>query len=180
MTDLKEKFNKDIIKLILKEGNFKNIYAVPRLEKVVVSTKIGRVKDNAETIKKISKEMEEITGQKAKINKSKHAVSSFKLRVGEPVGLTVTLRNRRMYDFIFRLCNVALPRVRDFHGLSKKGFDGRGNYSLGVSEYIIMPEVEYENVSDIFGFQVNICTTAKNNEEGYLLLKNLGFPFEKK
>jgi len=159
--------------------NIENICSVPRLKKVVVSAKTGAYKEDLDAVLSIQQELAEICGQKPKINRSRKAVSSFKLRIGQPVGLTVTLRGEKMYDFVSRLTNVALPRVRDFKGLKRAAFDGHGNYTVSIEEHVIMPEVKYEGNSRVFGFQVNINTTAANDKEAELLLNKLGFPFEK-
>lgn len=179
MSELKEKFNNIIIAELKNELGLKNVSAVPRITKVVVSAKTGAIKEDRDAVLSLSREMAEIVGQQPKINLSRKAVSSFKLRIGQPVGITATLRGVRMYDFINKLTNVALPRVRDFKGLSRSGFDGHGNYSIGISEHIIMPESKYEGTTKVFGFQVNINTTAQNDEQGLALLSKLGFPFEK-
>ncbi|MEK9156058.1 MAG: 50S ribosomal protein L5 [Patescibacteria group bacterium] len=179
MEKLKEKFEKELKPRLMKELGKANVYEVPRVEKVVVSTGVGAVKEDKEMISRIAGEIARITGQQPKINQSRRSVSAFKLRTGQVVGLTVTLRGDRMYDFIAKLINVALPRVRDFRGTLLKSFDGRGNYSLGIREYSIFPEVRYENIPMMFGLEVNIKTTAKNSEEARALLTALGFPFEK-
>lgn len=179
MEKLAKKFNTVILPALQKELGIKNISAVPKIVKVVVSSGIGDFKDDDKAIEKIANELKLICGQKAKINHSKKAVSSFKLRIGQPIGLTITLRGEKMFDFIDKLVNTALPRVRDFRGLLKKGFDGHGNYCIGIKEYSIFPEVKYEDISINFGFQINIKTTAKSDDEARVLLKLLGFPFEK-
>lgn len=179
MQTLKEKFDANIRNELKSKLGFKSIERTPKILKVVVSCGVGKFKEDEKAIEKIAKEIATVTGQTAKINKSRKAVSAFKLRIGQPVGLTVTLRGMKMYDFVYRLVNIALPRVRDFKGLSRSGFDGEGNYSLGIEEYTIMPEVKYEEVSENFGFQVNINTSAKDNNECEALLSALGFPFEK-
>lgn len=180
MEKLITRYNEIVRPELKKILSVKNINQVPAIEKVVVSTGTGDFKDDDKTIAKISGEISKITGLKPKLNLSKKAVSAFKLRIGQPVGLTVTLRGERMYDFIDRLVNIALPRVRDFRGLPLNAFDGQGNYTIGIREYSIFPEIKYEDITQNFGFQVNIKTTAKNNEEAQKLLANLGFPFEKK
>ncbi len=180
MEKLIQKYNKEIAPKLKKELGLKNNFLIPKIIKVTVSAGIGDFKDDDAAIKKISDELAKITGQKPKLNLSKKAVSSFKLRIGQPVGLTVTLRGEKMYDFIDRLVSVALPRVRDFRGLSKKGFDGNGNYSIGIREYMIFPEVKYEEATRPFGFQVNIKTNTENDEQAKLLLSEIGFPFERK
>lgn len=179
MENLKVKFEKDIRPALMKKLNKKTIDATPKIIKIVVSAKTGRIKEDDNAIKKMQTDLSIICGQHAKINLSKKAVSSFKLRIGQPVGLSCTLRGIKMYDFVTRFVNTALPRVRDFKGLKAKGFDGKGNYSIGVTEHTIVPEIKYENVTNVFGFQINIHTTARNDAECMELLKTLGFPFEK-
>ena len=179
MEKLVEKYNKEIKQNLMRELNKKNVFDIPRLEKVVVSVGIGDYKEQKEVIEKFAAELTRITGQKPKTNMSKKAVSAFKLRIGQPVGLTVTLRGARMFDFIDRLINLSLPRVRDFRGISKNAFDGNGNYSIGIREYSIFPEVRYENISTMFGLGISLKTSAKNKEEALALLTALGFPFEK-
>lgn len=180
MEKLINRYNKEIKDYLKKELNLKNVFEIPKMEKIVISAGIGQFKDDDKMVAKIASEMSKITGLKAKTNLSRKAVSAFKLRIGQPVGITTTLRGERMYDFIDRLVNVALPRVRDFHGLSLTAFDGKGNYTVGIKEYAIFPEIKYEDVTQNFGFQINIKTTAKNNEAAKKLLDALGFPFEKK
>lgn len=180
MDKLITKFNRDISASLQKELSLKNKFLIPKILKVVVSAGIGDYKEDDSAVKKITEELTRITGQKPHLNLSKKAVSAFKLRIGQPVGLTVTLRGEIMYDFVDRLINVALPRVRDFRGLSNKGFDGNGNYSIGIKEYMIFPEVKYEDATRPFGFQININTNVKNDNETRALLTSLGFPFEKK
>jgi len=179
MSELREKFNKVIRPAIMKEMNLKSIEAAPKIIKIVVSAKTGRIKEDDKAIAKMQAELSTICGQRAKINISRKAVSAFKLRIGQPVGLTCTLRGNKMYDFVTRFVDSALPRVRDFKGLPVKGIDSNGNYSIGVSEHTIIPEIKYESVSNVFGFQINIHTTARDKESCYRLLKSLGFPFEK-
>lgn len=179
MEKLIEKYNKSIIPELKKELSKKNIMQVPRLIKVVVSSGVGDFKEDDKAIEKISLELSKITGLHPKINRSRKAVSAFKLRIGQPVGITATLRGEKMYDFLDRLVGVALPRVRDFRGLLNKAFDGMGNYSIGIKDYSIFPEIKYEDVTTPFGFQVNIKTNCKNNEDSKALLVKLGFPFEK-
>lgn len=180
MEKLEKQFNDSIIKDLKTSLKKKNIQEVPRIEKVIVSTGTGDFKEDKKAIEKIAAEMAKITGQKAKINLSRKAVSAFKLRIGQPVGLTVTLRGERMYDFITRLVNVALPRVRDFKGVKATSFDGQGNYSLGLKDYSIFPEIKYEDITINFGLEVCIKTTANNKEDAKALLEKMGFPFEKK
>lgn len=180
MQKLYKKFNKIVIKELQKDLKKENIYEVPRVLKVVVSTGIGNFKEDEKMIAKISSDLTDITGQKPKINKAKKAVSAFKLRIGQPIGLTVTLRGERMYDFIDRLVNVALPRVRDFRGIKEKAFDGRGNFVIGIKDQSIFPEVKQEESTLQFGFQINIRTSARDDAEAKKLLIYLGFPFSKK
>lgn len=172
-------YKKEIAGALKKELNYSNNFEVPIIQKVVVSTGIGDFKEDKKAIEKIGEEFSRITGQKAKVNLSRKAVSAFKLRIGQPVGLTVTLRGERMYDFINRLVNVALPRVRDFRGLSLTSFDQQGNYSIGLKDYTIFPEVKYEEVTSPFGLEINIKIRAKAQEDAKLLLSKLGFPFKK-
>ena len=179
MSQLKEKFNNTIIQELKDELALSSVSAVPRVLKVVVSAQTGSIKEDRDAIESIRKELGDIVGQMPKVNLSRKAVSAFKLRIGQPVGLTATLRGTKMYDFLTRLTNVALPRVRDFKGLSRGSFDGRGNYSIGITEHVIMPEAKYEGSSRVFGFQINITTTAKDDKQAEALLTKLGFPFEK-
>lgn len=179
MEKLHIQFTKEIMPAIKAKLDKKNDYEVPRIEKVIVASGIGDYKEDKGAIEKISAEFAKITGQKPKINRSRKAVSAFKLRIGQPVGLTVTLRGERMYDFLSRLVNVALPRVRDFRGLKKDAFDGQGNYSIGLRDYSIFPEIKYEDITINFGLQIVIKTTARNADQARVLLESLGFPFEK-
>jgi len=177
MTKLSEKFNKEIRPSLQKELGYKSIEATPKLEKVVVSAGVGEINEDKKKLLEVEKVLAKITGQKPKRNVSVKAVSAFKLRIGQVVGYTVTLRDQKMYDFISRLANAAIPRIRDFKGLSNGGFDRQGNYCLGVREHTIIPEIKHEETLFPFGFQVNIKTTAENDEEAKLLLEKLGFPF---
>lgn len=179
MEKLIEKYNKVIISALKKELSKGNTMEVPKLEKIVISSGVGDYKEDDKAIEKISAELSKLAGLKPKINRSRKAVSAFKLRIGQPIGLTVTLRGEKMFDFIDRLVNVSIPRVRDFRGLSNKSFDGKGNYSIGIKDYSIFPEIKYEDITKVFGFQINIKTNCKNNEDAKALLIKLGFPFEK-
>ena len=179
MEKLAENFNKVIVGKLKEDLHKKNVFEVPRIEKIVIASGTGDYKEDDKMIEKIVTEISKIAGQKAKVNKSRKAVSAFKLRIGQPVGVSVTLRGVRMYDFIEKLVNIALPRVRDFRGLSLKSFDNAGNYSIGIRDYAIFPEIKYEDVSVNFGLEVNIKTTAKDKEDAKALLDSLGFPFEK-
>lgn len=162
-----------------KDLNCGNSFEVPRIEKVVVSAGVGDWKEDKNAIDHISGEVAKITGAKPKVNKSTKAVSAFKLRIGQPVGLTTTLRGERMYDFISKFVNVALPRIRDFRGVSASSFDTVGNFSIGVRDYAIFPEIKYEEVKENFGLEVNFKIKARNKDEAKALLDKLGFPFKK-
>lgn len=175
---LQEKYEKTIVPELKKALTEENLHALPTLKKVSVSVGIGSmVGSGNKDFSHIEKNLASITGQKPYLRKARKAISNFKLRAGMPVGLTVTLRGRRMYDFVERLANVALPRVRDFQGISVRGFDGQGGYSLGIKESSIFPEIRSDDVSKTHGLQVNISTNAQSNKEAYLLLKSLGLPF---
>jgi large subunit ribosomal protein L5 len=179
MKNSANKIEMDLNKRLGTKLGLTNPHQIPKVSKVVISCGIGNFKEDKNAIKSVSDDLTSITGQKPKVNLSKKSVSAFKLRENQPVGLTVTLRGKRMYDFLSKLTNVAMPRIRDFKGLSKKAFDGKGNYCVGLTEHVIMPEIKYDTVSVAFGFQVNIRTTASDNEKAKLLLSELGFPFEK-
>ncbi len=179
MEKLIEKFNKSIKSELKKALNKKNDFQIPGIKKVVVSCGIGGYKEDKNAVEHISNEIARITGQKPKMNLSRKAVSAFKLRIGQPVGLTVTLRGERMYDFITKLVNIALPRVRDFRGISAKSFDNKGNYTLGIKDYAIFPEVKFEEITIPFGLEVAIRINAENREDAKMLLEKLGFPFKK-
>lgn len=177
LSRLKEKFEKEVIPAMMKEFGYKSIMAVPRVEKVVLNMGLGEAIYNIKVLDKGVEELTLIAGQKAVITKAKRSIAGFKLRQGMPIGCTVTLRRSKMYDFLDKLFNVALPRVRDFRGLSEKIFDGRANCTIGMREQIIFPEIEYDNVDKIKGLNVSIVTTAKTDAEGFFLLKFLGMPF---
>ncbi len=174
-----ETFKSKIIPALQKELGIKNIMAVPRLKMVKINAGIGTITKNTKDFSDVVDNVAKITGQKPVITKAKIAISNFKLRQGMPVGIVNTLRGKNMYEFIYRLVNVALPRVRDFRGLSSKSFDGKGNYSIGFKEALVFPEINPDNVLNVHGLQVTIVTTAKNNEEGLALLRQIGFPFKK-
>lgn len=177
MARLKEVYTKEIIPQLMKEFGYKNIMQVPKLEKIVVNMGLGEAIQNVKILDSAAEEISSITGQKAVITKAKKSIASFKLRQGMPIGCMVTLRKDRMYEFLDRLMNISLPRVRDFKGVSAKGFDGRGNYSLGIKEQLIFPEIDYDKVDKVKGLNISIVTTAKTDEEGRALLKILGMPF---
>ena len=177
MPRLKEKYEKEVISAMMKEFGYKSIMAVPRVEKVVLNMGLGEAIFNIKVLDKGVEELSLIAGQKAIITKAKRSIAGFKLRQGMPIGCTVTLRRTKMYDFLDKLFNVALPRVRDFRGLSDKIFDGRANCTIGMKEQIIFPEINYDNVDKINGLNVSVITTAKTDAEGFFLLKFLGMPF---
>lgn len=178
---LKEKYAKEIVPELKKELNYPNVMAVPKVKKVVVNVGLGNIlKNSSDDLKNITEDFENIVGQKPVITKAKKAISSFKIREGMPVGMMVTLRGERMYEFLDRLANIVLPQVRDFRGLKKSAFDGKGNYSIGMKEHIVFPEVIRDNIKTIFGMEVNIATDAKTDEEACVLLKKLGLPIVEK
>jgi large subunit ribosomal protein L5 len=174
---LKDKYAKEVAPALKKAFGIDNVMAVPRLEKIVLNMGLGEAIQNAKILDSAAAELAAITGQRPVITKAKKAIANFKLREGLPIGCMVTLRGDRMYEFLDRLVNAALPRVRDFKGVSEKAFDGRGNYSLGIREQIIFPEVDIDKIDKVKGLTVNICTTAKSDDEGRALLKALGVPF---
>jgi len=177
MSRLKAKYTEEIIPQLTKEFGYKNIMQVPRLEKVVINMGLGEAIQNIKILDSATEELALVAGQKPVITKAKKSIASFKLRQGMPIGCMVTLRREKMYEFLDRLMNIALPRVRDFKGISGKGFDGRGNYSLGIKEQLIFPEINYDKVDKIKGLNISIVTSAKTDEEGKSLLKQLGMPF---
>ena len=177
MARLKDLYNKEIVPQLVKDFNYKNIMEVPKLEKIVVNMGLGEAIQNVKILDSAVEELAIITGQKAVITKAKKSIASFKLRQGMPIGCMVTLRKEKMYEFLDRLLNVSLARVRDFKGVSAKGFDGKGNYSLGVKEQLMFPEINYDKVDKIKGMNITIVTTAKSDEEGRTLLRLLGMPF---
>ncbi len=177
MARLKEKYNKEIAPQIAKEFDIKNPMAIPRIEKIIVNMGMGEAISNSKILDVAVEELRVITGQKPVITKAKKSIASFKLRQGMNIGTMVTLRGERMYEFLDRLISVALPRVRDFRGISGKAFDGRGNYTLGIREQLIFPEIDFNKVDKTRGMNISIVTTAKNDEQSRALLKALGMPF---
>lgn len=175
---LKNRYVSEILPALMKEKGYKNVNEAPKLEKIVLNMRLGDIKDNSKSIQIATAELEAICGQKVVIAKAKKSVANFKLREGQPIGLKVTLRGDRMYEFFDKLVSIALPRVRDFRGISGKSFDGRGNYALGIKEQIIFPEISYEQVEKVRGFDVCIVTTAKTDDEAKTLLAKLGMPFK--
>jgi large subunit ribosomal protein L5 len=174
---LKEKFEKEIRPALVKEFGFKNPMQSPRIEKVVVNMGLGEAIQNGMILDASLEQLTAITGQKSVVTKARKSIANFKLRQGQSIGAMVTLRGDRAYEFLDRLLNVALPRVRDFKGVSPKAFDGKGNYTLGVKEQIIFPEINYDKVEKIKGLNITVVTTARNDEEGRALLRHLGMPF---
>jgi len=177
MARLKDIYIKEIVPKLMKDFNYKSVMEVPRVEKVVLNMGLGEAIQNVKILDSAVDELGVIAGQKAVITKAKKSIATFKLREGMPIGAMVTLRKGRMYEFLDRLLNISLPRVRDFKGLSPKAFDGNGNYSLGVKEQLIFPEINYDKIDKIKGLNITIVTTAKNDEEGRALLKCMGMPF---
>jgi len=174
---LLERYRSEIVPKLSTEFGYRNVNQVPRLSKVVVNVGVGEATQNPKLLEKATEELAAITGQKPLVRKARKSIANFKLRAGQSVGAMVTLRGNRMWEFMDRLMNVALPRVRDFKGVSPKAFDGRGNYTLGIREQIIFPEVDYDSVERITGLNVTVCTTARSDAEGKALLALLGMPF---
>ena len=179
MEKLKEQYINEVVPALMKKFNYKSVMQVPKLEKIVINIGLGDTKDNPKALDNAMNDLSIITGQKPIITKARKSIAAFKLREGVNVGCKVTLRAGKMYDFAYKLFNVALPRVRDFRGVSENSFDGRGNYSIGVKEQLIFPEIEYDNVVKVRGMDIVFVTTAKTNEEAYNLLKGFGMPFKK-
>ena len=179
MNRLNEQYKKEIVPDLMKRMNYKSTMQVPRLEKIVISVCTSEAVQNPKIVNGIVEEISSIAGQKAVVTKAKKAISNFKLREGIPIGVRVTLRREKMWSFLDRLNTLALPRVRDFRGLPSKGFDGRGNYNMGLKEQIVFPEINYDKVEKVRGMNITICTTAGNDNEGRALLEALGMPFRK-
>jgi len=177
MSRLKERYEKEVIPALQKEYSYKNVMAIPKLEKIVINMGVGEAIQNAKLLDSAVEELALIVGQKPVVTRAKKSIASFKLRKGMPIGCSLTLRSERMYEFFDRLVNVALPRVRDFRGLSSKSFDGRGNYTIGLRDQLIFPEIDYAKVSKIKGMNVSMVTTAKTDDEARSLLRLLGLPF---
>ncbi|MBR6173323.1 MAG: 50S ribosomal protein L5 [Eubacterium sp.] len=179
MSRLRDTYESDIKVAMIKKFGYKNVMQVPKLEKIVINMGVGEARDNAKVLESAVKDLAEISGQKPVITKAKKSVANFRLREGMNIGCKVTLRGERMYEFADRLINLALPRVRDFRGVSADSFDGRGNYALGIKEQIIFPEIEYDKVDKVRGMDVIFVTTAKSDEEARELLRLFGMPFRK-
>ena len=176
---LKERYKSEIVPELMREFSYRNVMQVPRVEKVTLNIGLGEAKENARAVETATADLATISGQKAVVTKAKKAIANFKIRQNMAIGAAVTLRGDRMYEFLDRMLNSALPRIRDFRGVPMKAFDGRGNYSLGLREQLIFPEIDYDKVDRIRGLQVNIVTTARNDEEGRRLLEMMGMPFAK-
>ncbi|BCL59787.1 50S ribosomal protein L5 [Desulfomarina profundi] len=179
MGALKEKYMNECVPALKEEFGYKNVMQLPQLKKIVLNMGLGEAVQNPKIVEGAAEELTRIAGQKAVITKAKKSIATFKLREGMPIGCRVTLRGDKMYDFFSKLVNIALPRVRDFRGLSPKGFDGRGNFSMGIQEQIIFPEIDYDKIDKIKGLNITIVTTAQTDEEGRSLLRKLGMPFKK-
>ncbi|MBA5729860.1 50S ribosomal protein L5 [Aerococcaceae bacterium INB8] len=176
---LKQRYNNEITSKLVEQFNYSSVMEVPKIDKIVVNMGVGDAVSNAKNLDKAVAELTLLTGQKPVITKAKKSIAGFRLREGMPIGAKVTLRGQRMYDFLDKLITVSLPRVRDFQGVSNKAFDGRGNYTLGVKEQLIFPEINYDNVDKVRGMDIVIVTTANTDEESHALLKELGMPFKK-
>ena len=179
MARLKEQYVNEIAPALNSKFGYKSVMQIPKLDKVVINVACGEAKDNEKILEAVMKDLGQITGQKAVVCRAKKSVANFKLRQGTPIGCKVTLRGERMYEFVDRFFNVALPRVRDFRGISPTSFDGRGNYTLGITEQLIFPEIEYDKIDKIRGMDIVICTTAQTDEEARELLTLVGAPFER-
>jgi len=177
MSRLKDKYFNEVVPALMQKFNYKNIMEVPRLEKIVINMGINDARENPKAIESATNDLAAITGQRPIITKARKSIAAFKIREGMPVGAMVTLRSQKMYDFLDKLFNINLPRVRDFKGVSPDAFDGRGNYTLGIREQLIFPEINYDNIDRVRGMNITIVTTAKTDEEARELLKNLGMPF---
>ncbi len=177
MSQLKSYYHKEVVSRLIETFKYKNIMEVPKLEKVVLNMGLGEAIHNIKLLDSASEELKIIAGQQPVVTRAKKSIAAFKLREGMPIGCMVTLRHNRMYDYFYKLVNIALPRVRDFRGLSVKALDGHGNYSLGIKEHIIFPEIDYDKIDKIKGLNISIVTTAKTDEEGKELLKLMGMPF---
>ncbi|MDR9501200.1 MAG: 50S ribosomal protein L5 [Desulfurivibrionaceae bacterium] len=179
MAALKDHYTNNCVGELMTEFAYKNIMQVPKIEKVTLNMGLGEAVHNPKIIESGANEMTRISSQKAVVTRARKSIATFKLREGMPIGCRVTLRGERMYEFLNKLIHIAIPRVRDFRGIKRKGFDGRGNFSFGIKEHIIFPEIDYDQIDKIKGLNVTITTTAQTNEEGFFLLKALGMPFNK-
>ena len=180
MLQLKDKYKQNVVPAMVKDFDYRNVNQVPRVTKVVVNVGLGEALQNAKVLEKASEEVAAITGQKPIITRAKKSIATFRLREGNPIGIKVTLRGNRMWSFLDRLLNVALPRQRDFRGVSPDSFDGRGNYTIGLREQLVWPEIEYDKIDKVRGMEISIVTTAETDEEGRRLLDLMGMPFRSK
>jgi len=180
MPRLKEKYKREVVPALMKEFGYRNVMEVPRLEKIVVNVGVGEALQNPKALDHAVQDIATITGQHPIVTRAKKSIAGFKLREGKAIGVKVTLRGDRMYDFLDPLCNVALPRQRDFRGVSPDSFDGRGNYTLGLREQLVWPEIDYDSIDKLRGMEITIVTTAKTDEEGRRLLELLGMPFRRR
>ena len=178
--DLKKRYVEDVIPALKEKFNYQNVHQIPKLEKVVINMGVGEAVQNAKILDGAVEELTKIAGQKPVVTRAKKSIATFKLRAGMPIGCMVTLRGEKMYDFLQKLINVTLPRIRDFRGVSSKSFDGRGNYSLGIKEQLLFPEIKYDDVSVVKGMNISIITTANTDDEARELLAQLGMPFRKR
>ena len=179
MSRYKEMYKNEVMPAMTKKFGYKNVMQIPKLDKIVINMGVGEAKENAKILDAAMKDMETISGQKAILTKAKHSVANFKIREGMPIGCKVTLRGEKMYEFLDRLVNLALPRVRDFRGVNPNSFDGRGNYALGIKEQLIFPEIDYDTVDKVRGMDIIFVTTAKTDEEARELLALFNMPFQK-
>jgi len=178
MSRMRDRYRQEVVPALLKEFGYRNVMQVPSVHKVVLNIGVGEAVQNAKSLDAAVKDLTAIAGQKPVITKARRSIANFKIRKGMSIGVTVTLRGERMYEFLDKLVNVALPRIRDFQGVSSKGLDGRGNFSIGLREQLVFPEIEYDKVDKVRGLEVNIVTTARTDEEGKRLLQLLGMPFK--
>ena len=179
MVRLKERYNKEIVPQLIKKYGYRNVMEVPRVNKIVLNLGMGESLANPKAMEAAGKDLTTIAGQHAVVTKAKKSIAAFKLRAGTPIGMMVTLRDKRMYEFLDKLVSVVLPRIRDFQGVSRDAFDGQGNYSLGMKEQIVFPEIEYDKVDKTRGLEITIVTSAKTDEDGRRLLEAIGMPFKK-
>ena len=179
MDRLIEKYNKEVVPALQKRFNYKNVMQIPKLDKIVVNMRVGEAKENPKALEGAINDMRIITGQQPVVTRAKKSIANFKVREGQKIGCMVTLRGDMMYSFFDRLVNIALPRTRDFKGVSRNSFDGRGNYAMGIKEQLIFPEIEYDKIDKVRGFDIIIVTTAKTDEEARVLLVEFGLPFQK-
>ncbi len=178
--NLKKRYVEDVVPALKEKYNYQNVHQIPKLEKVVINMGVGEAVQNAKILDGAVEELTKITGQRPVLTRAKKSIATYKLRAGMPIGCMVTLRGEKMYDFLTKLINVTLPRIRDFRGVSAKSFDGRGNYSLGIKEQLLFPEIKYDDVSVVKGMNISIITTANTDDEARELLAQLGMPFKKK